>query len=1151
MKNYVVYHLHTEDSLLDSCTNYKLYVDRAAELGQKAIGFSEHGNFFRWTEKKAYVESKGLKYLHECEVYLTEKLWPKTRDNYHTILVAKNYDGVKEMNLLIGHATNRDHVYYKPRITFDEFFKISDNVIKISACLASPLSQYPKSFDGLYDEINNLQQEKINHIREVAVNLSEDNYNQYLESYNAEKTKETILPLPYEIWIENQKKIMTDVQTEYDKKIQNIQKRIDEAKETYHRLLATYDYYEIQPHVNSSDQIKYNRFLYEASKRYNKPLIAGTDTHSLDKYKAECRSILQKAKKIEYTDEDSLDLTYKSYSELVKMFELQNSIPMTVALEAIENTNRMADSVDEFIVDSTVKYPKLYDNEEAVLKEKIVEGLKYKLQHGIIDKRDLPKYKANIAEELRVFKKINMIGFMLFMSELTKWCWENGIPIGFCRGSVGGSTVAYITDIIDVDPVKWNTVFSRFANEDRKEVGDIDIDISPDQRDAVYEHIFDKFGYDKAAYILALGTVSDKGTIDEIGRALSIPLNEVAEIKNRYSMIKDELDSLYDSLKNAQENNNEKLCASIQEKINKANNDMKKLRTEDYPNLFYYFDGINGTVVSQSMHPAGIVVAPVTLPDNYGCFWNSDGKQIMYINMEEIHDNVGLVKYDLLGLKSLQVLRLTCEYAGIPYPKSYQINWYDDKVWDDMITSPAGIFQFESSSAFRMLKDFHPHKINDMSIVNAALRPSGASYRDRLLSGEINKNPSPMIDELLKANNGYLVFQEDVIKFLQEICGMSGSEADNLRRAIGRKRVDILEKALPDILDGYCKMSSQPRSVAEEEAKSFLKIIEDASSYMFGFNHSQGYSMIGYLCAYLRYYYPEEFIAAYLNCANNADDIVFGTNLAKLKNITINSIKYGKSIADYSVDKPNHAIYKGIESIKYCNAQIADELMTLSKENQYDNYIDLLIDIKDKTSVNSRQLEILTGLNFFSDFGGNAYLLQVIDLFDKFYNIKQVKKDKMSELGLNEYIMQKVSGKETAKLYKDINWVEIVKMLSAKLDDKSFGVVSQMQFEKEYLEYVDYIYPKAPEDIYVIIDYVELKDTTKPRFTARRISDGEEMKTRIKQSKVYKKNPFGLWSVLRIPEFSLEFKKKPNANGEWVVTNEMELILNQYEVLKR
>ena len=167
-------------------------------------------------------------------------------------------------------------------------------------------------------------------------------------------------------------------------------------------------------------------------------------------------------------------------------------------------------------------------------------------------------------------------------------------------------------------------------------------------------------------------------------------------------------------------------------------------------------------------------------------------------------------------MKNIAIIKDCCEYANIPYPKAHNVNFEDDNVWDDMVKSPYGIFQFESEYSNDLLKKFNPHKINDMNLVNASLRPSGESYRDRLLSGEINKNPSEIIDELLSENNGFLVFQEDTIAFLQNICGLSGSEADNIRRAIGRKQKDRLEKAMPDILEGYCSMSNKERSVAEE-----------------------------------------------------------------------------------------------------------------------------------------------------------------------------------------------------------------------------------------------------------------------------------------------------------------------------------------------
>lgn len=1049
MSNYVCYHLHTENSLLDSCTNHKLYTDKAAELGQKAICFSEHGNIYNWIEKKMYANSKGLKYLHGCEVYLTEELFHypeisdewyeahlgcdpeeaqkelaemfedgkyKVRDNYHTILIAKNYEGFKELNLLIDKSTQPDHFYYKPRITFDEFFAISDNIIKISACLASPLSRYPSS-EGA------------------------------------------------------------------DRNI-------------YDKLLRKYDYYEIQPHIKSLDQIKYNKMLYEASKQYGKPLIAGTDTHSINKYKAECRSILQKAKKIAYADEDEFDLTYKSYNELVDMFKQQGSLPMDVILEAIENTNKVADMVEDFELDTSFKYPVLYDNEEEVFKKRINDMYNDKLRKGIIQPD--PRYKTMVKEEMRVFKKIGMVGFMLFMSELVCWCWDNDIPIGFCRGSVGGSMIAYLTDIIDVNPLVWNTIFSRFANESRKEIGDIDLDIAPSQRHLVYEHIIEEFGSDKTAYVLAIGTISDKGTIDEIGRALSdIWLEEHKGQKdNPYS-----LDNI----------------ARIKKEYEENPEDTKK----KYPDIFYYFDGLVNTAISQSMHPAGIIVSPVTLPDNYGTFWN-DGKRILSINMEEIHE-VSLVKYDLLGLKNIEIIKDTCELAHIPYPKSYTVNWNDEDVWRHIADSPVGIFQFESKFAYDSMKKFNCRCVNDLSLVNASIRPSGESYRDRLLAHEPNKNPSELIDKLLEGNHGYLVFQEDVIAFLQNICGLSGSEADNVRRAIGRKQMDRLQAALPQILEGYCSKSDKSRDQAEEEAKTFLQIIEDSSNYMFGFNHSTGYSMIGYMCGYLRYYYPKEFITAYLNNANSDDDIANGTKLAETMGIKIFPVRFRHSTAKYSCD--DSGIYKGIESIKFLNSKVADELYEL-RNNTFNTFVDLLVQLKE-LSINSRQLDILIKLNFFEEFGEVNQLLKQVELFDKFYGKKQFKKTKIQEIGIDCNIVEKYAGKVTEKMISNIDSVGLLGYLVNNTTYPQTTLADHFKYEKECLDQVITIEPKADKRLYYVSDIKCTKSIT--IVSIYEIFSGKTREVKMWTSQ-YRNNPFDNGNILYI--ISLEKKHKKEPTGE-------------------
>lgn len=1021
MQNYTVYHLHTELSLLDSCTNFKLYVDKAKELGQTAICFTEHGNCYNWIEKKEYCEEQGIKYLHGVEAYLTKELYEypqvpdewyeahlgcdeketqeelgeflednkkKVRDNYHTVLIARNYDGVKEINALLDKSTQEDHFYYKNRITFDEFKNISDNVIKISACLASPLNK-------LRDE----------------------------------------------------------------------------------SLIQYYDYLEVQPHINSEEQKKYNKWLYKMSIKYNKPLIAGTDTHSLNKYKAECRSILQKAKHITFTNEDEFDLTYKSYDELVQMFKAQNSLPEKVYLEAIENTNRMADSVETFVLDKSFKYAKCYDDDEAVLKQRVNEGYRDKLRRGVIKKN--PQYAANVKEEFRVFKKIGMLGFMLFMSDLVRWCWANGIPIGYCRGSVGGSTIAYLTDIIDVDPIVWHTVFSRFANEDRKELGDIDIDISPTQRHLVYEHIIDSFGVDYTAYILAIGTISDKGTIDEIGRALDYPLDYVANIKRSYEA------------------------------------DAEKAK-QDYPELFYYFDGLLNTAISQSMHPAGIIVSPITLPDNYGTFW-ADGKRILQINMEECHE-VSLNKYDLLGLKNVEIIKDTCALAGIPYPKSNEINWNDEKVWADIVTSPAGIFQFEGDYAFKMLQSFQPHKINDMSLVNAALRPSGASYRDRLLAHEINHNPSEIIDDLLKDNFGFLVFQEDTIAFLQKICGLSGSEADNIRRAIGRKQKDRLEKAMPSILEGYCSKSSKPRNVAEEEAKAFLQIIEDSSNYQFGFNHSTGYSMIGYTCAYMRYYYPKQFIAAYLNNANNEDDIVNGTNLAQSKGIEILPAKFGHSKDIYLPDEKENKIYKGVASIKFLNSDVANALYDMKGQN-FNSFIDVIKAFPG----NSRQLDILIKLSYFEEFGSIGTLLREVEMYNAYGSKKLIKKDKCS---LPPELLSKYCT-ETEKQWRVQDQDGFINELCGMIPKNcSVPIQSIFQWQQEYLGYISYK-DETKKNVGYVLD---VNTKYSPKITVYAIDKGTTEVYKMPK-KSYEKQPFNKGYLI-----SFHYEQRPKSklvDGQW------------------
>lgn len=925
MNNYVAYHTHSDLSLLDSCTRYQEYIDEAAKEGMIAISISEHGRPSNWVGKKLYAESKGLKYIHSCEIYLTESLNEKVRDNYHCVALCKNYDGVLELNDLISKGGTEEQFYYVPRITFDQFMNMSENIITTSACLASALN------------------------------------------------------------------------------------KLDENNPWYEKLIHKFDYLEVQPHLNQ-DQKEYNRKLIELAKKYHKPLIAGVDAHSLNSYKDKCRDILMVAKHKYYGDEE-FDLVWKSYDELVEAFRQQDVLNERQYMEAIENTNVMAEMVEEFELNTEFKYPILYGSREKDSEEftKTVERMfQEKLDAGIIPKEQETAFRKAIDDEMDVFEKLNMSGFMGSMSDLMCWCKNNGMAIGPARGSVAGSRVAYVTDIIDVNPEQWKTNFYRFANPDRLEPGDIDIDCVEEDRPKIFEHIVDKFGKEKTARVAAYGTLQDKAVIDEVGRALDV-IYKADKVRERvpditYQQInnKTTLDSMFEKNFPGEKSPwNLKTIATIKEEYDKSPEDTKLAHKD----LFYYFDGLLGTKISQSVHPAGMIISSETLDDSC-CTFLKEGERCLVLDMDDSHE-YGLIKYDLLLLKTVKVIDDTCKLIGIPYPKTYQVDFNDKKVWADMIKSPVGLFQMESSFAFESLRRFKPQSVDDVTLVTACIRPSGASYRDKLLARQPETGWPDEINELLKDNLYYLVYQEDVLNILMYACGLSGGEADTVRRGIAKKKEDIIEAAMPRVLEGYCANSKKPKEEAEIEAKNLIQILEDASAYMFGRNHALSYSILTYYCAYFRYYYPFEFLTAFLNNAANDEDIANGTEYARRNGIKITMPKWGISQSNYYFDAEKRVISKGLSSIKYMGDKVAKQLYDLAHERTHTSFVSILKDLSENTELDGRQLDILIKIDFFSDYGNQRELLYITDMFVNMFkkgSAKKIKKAKLEGTQLDEIV---------------------------------------------------------------------------------------------------------------------------------------------------
>lgn len=568
---------------------------------------------------------------------------------------------------------------------------------------------------------------------------------------------------------------------------------------------------------------------------------------------------------------------------------------------------------------------------------------------------------------------------------------------------------------------------------------------------------------------------------------------------------------------------------------------------QKYKEFFYYFDGSLNTRISQSVHPAGIVISPVTLDDNYGVFYHKDGGMVLQIDMEEIHE-VSLVKYDMLVLNTLQIIRDACKLANIPYPKSHEIDWNDQKVWKDMMVSNIGIFQMESSFAGKMLKDFNTKSIFDMSLVTACIRPGGASYREELIARIPHKNPSPLIDELLKDQYGRLVYQEDIIKFLQEVCGLSGGEADTVRRHIARKHEDELEAALPKILEGYCQKSDKPRAIAEEEAKEFIQVIKDSSRYMFNYNHSISYCLVGFLCAWLRCYHPYEFVTSYLNNPAKDEDIRNGTKLAQIYGLKITPPMFGASSDQYMFDPDRKIVSKGISSVKFLNKVVPQQLYAMYHQKKPKTFMETLLRIRSETSCNERQLLNLIRIGFFSEYGNTRELQRIYDIF-KFFNdgtAKSIKKTKLKEGPMCEIVKRHatdvgVKGNEL-KSYTITDMPGLLEecernVLSLGIEEAD--VRSRIMDQLELMGYID-ITTNDPQDRRKLL-VLETFDLNGPNgvwgvaTTVRSIGTGNEARLTVRKS-IFDKKPFAQYNIL----FGAGLYK--NKKGYWY--------LNDYKVLE-
>ena len=898
---------------------------------------------------------------------------------------------------------------------------------------------------------------------------------------------------------------------------------------------------EIQPHDFDRQKI-YNKMLYQFSLQSGIKLIATSDIHALSEEQMLGRKIMQQSKlKEPFKDEDGCNLVFMDYGEMIAAFDQQCVLPRPVYINALEETNVFAAMIEEYSLDYSNKYSRKQNSEEE-FKRRINEGI---IERGI---NKLPNYKTEylprILEEFETYKKNDAIDFMLLDSDYKNWMREHEMNYGPSRGSVSGSIIAYLLHNTDVDSVKYDLNFSRFMNPERASLADVDTDIYAEDRYKVREYFF---GRDDlyCCNILTFNTIQMRGAIKDIARALGYTPDEAQKISNQ---VRDDETLPEDVIK-------------------------------EHSELYKYVKMVIGTITSVGRHAAGIVCSPIDLRKAFGTLHiSSDPRPVSQVDMHEI-DSLNFVKMDLLGLNAVGLIDGACKLAGIPYRTMDNTPLDDENVIRSIAEDTTMIFQFESGFAStclrRMLSQATMKKIREknpnvsyldlMSMVNGVIRPAGESFRDKMLSGEYRDNGNKALNDFLAPTLGYLTYQEQIIDFLHDFCGFTMGQADIVRRQFAKKSgtetsipiikdggymVDIHGNKDTRYIKGFVTIAQEKYGMTKDEAENtityFLQVISDASNYLFSKNHAVPYSAIGLFIGWLRYYYPLELFTAALNVyQNNQSKMKSIVSYIQSKGYEVRSIKFRKSKAGYFMDKNENVIYQGIESIKGCNAKIADELYSL-KDKEYNDFIDLLYDIKGSTSVEKDQLEILIKLDFFSEFGDIHYLLYCYDIFLKYYGKKNIKKSVIMEEGIDFDIYRSISKKETPKTFMDVNMAELMKYFAKKYNGVQTTLKQKMMYQLELLGFINLV-DKKYKGVCLVTDTFT-KYT--PRIDLYPLANGNSFYVKIPK-KIYSGKELIKGDLIKIDNKDCASQPKSHlVDGQWIKDeNDKEWWVYDYKII--
>ena len=934
-------HVHTQYSILDGAAAIKPLLKRAKELGMTALAITDHGNMYGVKEFHDAAEKEGIKPILGCEVYVAggsrfDKSGKDDRGD-HLILLAKNLEGYHNLSKIVSYAFT-EGFYYRPRVDKELLRLYHDGIICCSACLGGELPQAIMRGD----------MQEARRVVEEFVSIFGEDY--YLEL----QLHQSGIPRIDEQVYENQKKVnavLLQLAAEYGVKYicsNDVHFIMADDAPAHDRLICL----NTGRDLDDPNRMRYTWQEYLKSEEEMAALFPdhpeALATTAEIAGKVEEYSLEHKPLMPNFPIPDDFD---------VPLDQLKETFRKKIKDEAVlAEIDRCTDSLDEVVG----RHPELSDQLTIAKQFRYLEHLTYKgaeRRYGTLS----DAVRKRIEYELSTIEWMGFPGYFLIVWDFIRAAREMGVSVGPGRGSAAGSVVAYSLTITNIDPMKYDLLFERFLNPDRISLPDVDVDFDEDGRADVLHYVVEKYGSKRVAQIVTFGTMAPKAAIKDVARVQKLPLSE----SNRISKLVPEKPGTTFA----------KAYKEVPELVKEKESDNPLIR-----DTMKYAEKLEGSVRQTGVHACGVIIGQDDL-EKFAPMAIAKDAELNVVQYEgKLVESVGLIKMDFLGLKTLSIIKDALENIESTTGSRPDIDAIplDDPLTYDLYSrgETTGLFQFESPGMKKHLRNLKPNRFEDLIAMNALYRPGPMEYIPNFIARKHGLEPVtyeiPDMEEYLKDTYGITVYQEQVMLLSQKLAGFTGGEADTLRKAMGKKKRDVLDKMKPKFIEGAKKNGHDPK-ICEKIWGDW----EAFASYAFNKSHSTCYAYVSYQTAYLKAHYPAEFMAALLS--RNLSDIKkisFFMDECKRMGLSVLGPDVNHSKIRFSVDEGGNVRF-GLAAIKGVGESAVQNIIDTRKEGGPFKSVYDFVERVNLQTVNKKTLDNLVlggAFDAISDLPRSAYL---------------------------------------------------------------------------------------------------------------------------------------------------------------------------------